>query len=105
MTEKTHEAHRERRHSGRSSLPICATSALLVVAFAAQEFSSPARLGHGAGRDIAREALGAASVLADRAGPNDIARMREFAAGHAGYVVWESRRPSGTQELKYRIWK
>jgi hypothetical protein len=41
----------------------------------------------------------------DRATARDRAAMRSFAAGRKGYVVWESRRPSGTDELKYRIWK
>ena len=31
--------------------------------------------------------------------------MQAFAGGRRGYVVWESRRPSGTCELKYRVWK
>ncbi|MFW6457000.1 MAG: TolB family protein [Planctomycetota bacterium] len=31
--------------------------------------------------------------------------MRDLADGRKGYVVWESRRPSGTDTLKYRIWK
>jgi hypothetical protein len=40
-----------------------------------------------------------ASTRADRR------RMQAFARGRKGFVVWESRRPSGTTELKYRIWK
>jgi len=43
--------------------------------------------------------------VVDRAGPAALRKMREFAAGRTGYIVWESRRPSGTKELKYRIWK
>lgn len=41
----------------------------------------------------------------DRATAADVARMNAFARGRSGFVVWESRRPSGTRELKYRIWK
>ena len=43
--------------------------------------------------------------LEDGATPADVGRMRDLAAGRRGYVVWESRRPSGTLNLKYRVWK
>ncbi len=43
--------------------------------------------------------------VVDRAQPADVQRMKDFAAGRTGYIVWESRRPSGTKELKYRVWK
>lgn len=41
----------------------------------------------------------------DRAPASALAEMKQFAAGRKGFVVWESRRPSGTDQLKYRIWK
>ncbi|MFH1730048.1 MAG: hypothetical protein ABIF82_00175 [Planctomycetota bacterium] len=44
-------------------------------------------------------------LTGDRATPADVARMKAFARGRTGFVVWESRRPSGTRQLKYRIWK
>jgi hypothetical protein len=41
----------------------------------------------------------------DGATAADLEAMRAFAAGRRGFVVWESRRPSGTRNLKYRVWK
>ena len=41
----------------------------------------------------------------DRAAASAIADLETFAEGREGYVVWESRRPSGTAQSKYRIWK
>jgi hypothetical protein len=48
---------------------------------------------------------GAGLHAIDRAKPAELRRMETFAAGRRGYLVWESRRPTGTDELKYRIWK
>lgn len=45
------------------------------------------------------------AVALDRATPEGMRAMKRCAAGRKGYVVWESRRPSGTEILKYRIWK
>lgn len=97
----------ERREGGakRGGLLICGVAALLVVAFAAREFSSPTRLRDGVGGAAAHGMPGPGPIAGDRASRSDIAKMADFAAGRTGYVVWESRRPSGTQELKYRIWK
>lgn len=44
-------------------------------------------------------------ALEDGANSGDIAAMQALARGRKGVVVWESRRPSGTENLKYRIWK
>lgn len=44
-------------------------------------------------------------LTGDRATTADVATMKAFARGRTGFVVWESRRPSGTRQLKYRIWK
>ncbi len=44
-------------------------------------------------------------AVANRATPRAMEAMKECADGRKGYVVWESRRPSGTETLKYRIWK
>ena len=52
-----------------------------------------------------RATWGAGFQVVDRAGGPAARQMREFAAGRKGFIVWESRRPSGTYELKYRIWK
>ncbi|MFO7870226.1 MAG: hypothetical protein R6V03_02200 [Kiritimatiellia bacterium] len=41
----------------------------------------------------------------DHAGKNHLEAMKQFAAGRKGFVVWESRRPTGTKARKYRIWK
>ena len=41
----------------------------------------------------------------DRAPKPALKAMATFAKGRKGYVVWESRRPSGTENYKYRIWK
>ena len=113
MTEFAGNGQAREHRSGPVGLPVCAAAALLVVAVAAVEFSRPTRLGSGVspyGTSAADEAAcvrisGSRPVEADQATAADIAKMREFAAGRAGYVVWESRRPSGTPELKYRIWK
>ena len=43
--------------------------------------------------------------VVDRASKKAKTAMAAFARGRKGYVVWESRRPSGTDNLKYRIWK
>ncbi len=54
-------------------------------------------------------AIGVAPLRAftpeDHAGEADRKAMREFADGRTGLVVWESRRPTGTDARKYRIWK
>ena len=52
----------------------------------------------------AARAAGAFKVV-DRAPKQAKQAMAAFAKGRRGYVVWESRRPSGTDNLKYRIWK
>ncbi len=41
----------------------------------------------------------------DHATEADRRAMKQLAAGRKGYVVWESRRPTGTPNRKYRIWK
>ncbi len=113
MTERAANTRRREHQARPVSLPTCAAAAFLVVAFAAMEFSRPTRLGAGMSRDRAAaedesarmRISGDGPIDADRAGSADIDQMRVFAAGRAGYVVWESRRPSGTAELKYRIWK
>ena len=43
--------------------------------------------------------------VVDRASKKARKAMAAFANGRKGYAVWESRRPSGTDNLKYRIWK
>lgn len=45
------------------------------------------------------------NAVANRATPAAMEAMKKCADDRKGYVVWESRRPSGTQTLKYRIWK
>jgi len=90
---------------------LCALLAVAVILFAAARFSEPQRAGWAPGSEYSGGALneprGPAGRLdtTDRAGPTARAEMRAFAAGRVGYVVWESRRPSGTRQLKYRIWK
>ena len=41
----------------------------------------------------------------DPAGKAQRRAMKRFADGRKGLVVWESRRPTGTDACKYRIWK
>lgn len=48
---------------------------------------------------------GTSAFVRDRASDEALAEMKQCAAGRKGYVVWESRRPSGSPALKYRIWK
>jgi len=55
--------------------------------------------------DYAQGANPAGVSVVDRAPSAARAAMKALAGDRTGYVVWESRRPSGTANAKYRIWK
>ena len=99
MTDKTAKGAGKDAQRSPARLTLCGIAAVVVASYAAVDFSRPARLGH------QQQARGRELRVGDRAGDADLAKMGTFAQGRAGYVVWESRRPTGTRELKYRIWK
>jgi hypothetical protein len=99
MTNRTARTAAEDSRRRPARLTLCGIAAAVVASYAAADFSRPPRLGR------QQQARGRELRVADRAGDGDVAKMGTFAQGRTGYVVWESRRPTGTRELKYRIWK